>query len=221
MRILLFSERLRPPFDEGFKNTAINLVRALREEHDVLALTTRGEDIPSEGVRNLPANKLLSNREVATAIARFAPQAVLYLPTASATPAAMLRTQVLQRRAAGAAVAMLALQPRRYDALTRLAIRLIHPRLIIAQSDEMARRLAATGCRVATMRSGVDAERFTPATAGEQAALRRELGLPLRRLHRPPRRPHQRQPQRAVAGASAAGRLPGGSGGQHQHAAGQ
>ena len=162
MRVLLFSERLRPPLDEGFKNTAINLLRVLRRQHDVLALTTRGEDMPAEGVRNLPANKLFSNREVATAIAAFAPQVVLYLPTASATPAAMLRTRVLHRRAAGAAVAMLALQPRRYDALTRAAIRLIHPRLIIAQSDEMARRLAATGCRVTTMRSGVDADALHP-----------------------------------------------------------
>jgi glycosyltransferase involved in cell wall biosynthesis len=74
-------------------------------------------------------------------------------------------------------VAMLALQPRRYDALTRLAVRFIHPRLIITQSAGMASQLAAVGCSIATMRSGVDADRFTPATAGERRRLRLELGL--------------------------------------------
>lgn len=178
MRVVVFSERLRPPFDEGFKNTAVQLVRALRKKHAVLALTTFGEDIPGEGIQNIPANKLLLSRALRETIAGFAPDVLLYLPTASATPAAMLRTRVLARYAPQAKTALLALQPRSYDRMTRTVIRLIKPRLILAQSAAMASGLAALGCRVARMYSGVDAARFAAVTAEERVLLRQHLGLP-------------------------------------------
>ena len=178
MRILVFSERLRPPMDEGFKNTAISLVRALRLEHDVSALTTFGEDIPAEGVRNVGANKLLLSRPLRQAVESFAPEVLLYIPTASATPAAMLRTRVLGRYAPGASVAMLALQPRSYDPVTRAAIRLIKPRLMLVQSAAFRRPLSGLGCRVAPLGSGVDAARFSPVSHEQHLLLRRQLGLP-------------------------------------------
>jgi glycosyltransferase involved in cell wall biosynthesis len=178
MRVLLFSERLRPPLDEGFKNTAIQLARALRHEHEVLALTTRGEDIPADGIRNVAADKLLRSAALREIVHDFDPQVILYIPTASATPAAMLRTRVLHSDAPRARIAMLALQPRRYDPLTSLAIRFIKPPLILVQSRAMGTLLAGLGCRVLPVRSGVDAERFTPATAEERVNLRARLGLP-------------------------------------------
>ncbi len=178
MRILVFSERLRPPLDEGFKNTAISLVRALRQEHDVLALTTFGEDIPANGVRNVAANKLLLSRPLRQAVKSFAPEVALYIPTASATPAAMLRTRILASYAPRARVAMLALQPRSYDIVTKAVIRLIKPRLILAQSAVMQRALSGLGCRVAPLGSGVDTERFGPVSAEQRLELRRQMGLP-------------------------------------------
>ena len=182
MRILVFSERLRLPLDEGFKNTAIHLSHVLRAEHDVLILTTFGQDIADAGVRNVPANKLLLSRALYREIRGFGPHVILYIPTASATPAAMLRTRVLARYAPTAHVAMLALQPRSYDPVTRLAVRWLRPPLIIAQSQAMVKLLGSLGCRVALMRSGVDTDRFVPIGAGERAAVRRRLGLPENRF---------------------------------------
>lgn len=177
MRIALFSERLRPPFDEGFKNTAIHLARALRSHGPLLALTAFGEDIPGEDVRNLPANRLLLSREIGAALRSFAPDVLLYVPTASATPAAMLRTSVLRRYAPRARLAMIALQPRAYGRAGRLLIRLLRPPLTLVQSTAMAQMLAGLGCRVARIGSGVDAERFAPATPEQRVELRRRLGL--------------------------------------------
>ena len=65
MRICLFSERMAPPFDEGIKNTALQLARGFAvaqgagDGHDVLTLTTFGRDVPELGIRNMPANRLL------------------------------------------------------------------------------------------------------------------------------------------------------------------
>jgi len=167
MRVLVFSERLRLPLDEGFKNTTISLARALRQNHDVLALTTFGDDIASEGVRNVAANKLLLSDDLRRAVRAFQPDVVLYIPTASATPFAMVRTRVLRSYAPQARTAMLALQPRSYDPLTRLVIRLIKPPLVVVQSGEMAALLASLGCRVARMKGGVDAERDQPSQQTE------------------------------------------------------
>lgn len=178
MRILVFSERLRPPLDEGFKNTAIMLVRVLRQQHDVAALTTFGVDIPGEGVRNIPANKLLLGGALRRAVRDAAPDIVVYIPTASATPAAMLRTHVLAGYAPQSRIAMLALQPRAYDPLTRLAIRFIRPHLILTQSLAMTGLLRGLGCTVVHVPPAVDATRFTPASDGRRRALRQQLSLP-------------------------------------------
>lgn len=178
MRIVVFAERLRPPFDEGFKNTTIALVRALRNTGEVTALTTLGDDIPGEGVRNIAANRLLLSRELRQALKKADPEVVIYVPTASATPAAMLRTRVLQAYAPRAHVAMLALQPRAYSALARSVVCALRPRLILVQSLAMAETLSGMGCRVQQVRSGVDHDRFTPVSPGERERLRRELRLP-------------------------------------------
>lgn len=178
MRVLVFAERLRLPLDEGFKNTAIHVTRALRSGHDVLALTTFGEDIAAEGVRNIPANKLLLSSALRRAIAGFAPDVVLYIPTASATPFAMLRTRVLRGYAGRARVVLLALQPRVYNPLARLAVRALRPPLTLAQSESMAASLRALGCRVGMLRSGVDAQRFAPVDRETRMGLRATLRLP-------------------------------------------
>jgi glycosyltransferase involved in cell wall biosynthesis len=177
MRVSVFSERLRLPLDEGFKNTAICLIRAMRRQHEVTALTTFGADIATEGVRDVAANKLLLSAQLRDALRAADPELVLYIPTASATPFAMLRTHVLRRFAPQAQVAMLALQPRSYDPLTQAIIRLIKPPQIIVQSSSMAAQLSLLGCRVATVHSGVDADRFAPVEPHQRAALRARLGL--------------------------------------------
>jgi glycosyltransferase involved in cell wall biosynthesis len=178
VRIVVLAERLRLPLDEGFKNTTIALVHALRAGHDVTALTTLGDNIPAEGVRNIAANRLLLSTGLWQALQQARPEIVLYVPTASATPAAMLRTRVLQALVPRARVVMLALQPRTYSTLWRSVVRVVKPRLMLVQSTAMAETLSWLGCRVAKAHSGVDSNRFAPVSAGERQRLRQELGLP-------------------------------------------
>ena len=104
MRVLFFTERLAPPFDEGIKNVAVNLLRRLAPAHDLLALTMEGADIPELGVRNLSAksrlssatNRLLLDAGLRREIRSFRPDRICYLPTASMTLFAFLRSRVLQ-----------------------------------------------------------------------------------------------------------------------------
>ena len=127
MRICVLSERMAPPFDEGIKNYALHLAQGLRAEHDVLALTALGRSAPELGVRNVPANRLLLSFPLARALRRFGADLIIYIPTACATLFSSLRTRFLKIHAQGAPVVEVALQVRRYGALSRLLMPLLRP----------------------------------------------------------------------------------------------
>ena len=172
MRVCVFSERIKPPFDEGIKNYAVQLIRELGRQHQVLALTAFGQGVPSLGIRNVPANRLLFSPWLARRIGSFRPEVVLYLPTASATPFSFLRSRMLWWYARGAPVVLIALQVRHYGKVARRVMRLWRPELVLVQSPRMRAALAALGCRLGWAPAGVDLQRFKPVAKEQRLALR-------------------------------------------------
>jgi len=180
MRILVFSERLAPPPDEGIKKLALSLAAALRDlGHDVLALTTGGADWPEMTVSDVPADRLLRSVALAARIGSFRPEAVVYIPTASLTLAAGLRGRMLKRHAGGAPVALIATQGRRHNGLVRAAARLVAPDLCAAQSPATLAQAQALGWRTFRMSPGVDTTIFRPPLPEEKQRLRLRHDLPL------------------------------------------
>ncbi len=193
MKICLLSERLAPPLDEGFKNTAIHLKDALAAQHEVLGLTCFGQDIPEHDIINVPANRLLLSLPLWRAIARFAPEIVYYIPTASATLPSLLRARLLRLYARSGRsqgkVVLVALQPRMPsprplplgegwgEGGTRWLVRALAPDLILLPSRQVAELLPPLGCPVAFIPLGVDLVRFKPGKAAAKAGLRRKYGL--------------------------------------------
>ena len=177
MRILVFCDRLRPPFDEGIRNTALQFIRALASEHQVQGLTNLGADVPHEKVRRVAANRLLLSPALARAVAALRPELIFYFPTACATPLAFLRGRLLGLYGR-APVVMGILQPRRYPWYAPIAFRLLRPRLCLAPSERVRADLCRLGCRVGVMRVGVDVERFKPVDTARRAALRAAYGVP-------------------------------------------
>lgn len=178
MRVAVFSERLAPPFDEGIKNVAYNLLRRLRQEHAVMGLTTGGADIPELGVRDIPrVNRLLVNGQLAALLRDFRPERICYIPTASMTLFSFIRAWVLGRYVLGTPVTMVALQPRKQGALARRLVHHIAPARVIVQSRDSADLLSYLGERVRFVPAGVDTERFHPISPAEREALRRKYGL--------------------------------------------
>jgi len=178
VRIVVFSERLRAPYDEGIKNVATYLIQALAAEHEVLALTSQGADDARLGLRNVDSNRMLLSPQLGDLIRRFQPQAMLYAPTACATPFAFARARVLRRYGGGARTALLTLQPRRYTAWGRAVMRHLAPDLVLAQSRRTAGAFAALGCHTALLPPAVDTQRFRAATSEEKAGLRARYGIP-------------------------------------------
>ena len=176
MRILVFCEHLRPPFDEGIRNTALQFIRALSREHDVLGLTNLGASVPQERVERVAANRLLLSPALARTVRAFRPELVLHFPTACATPFAFWRGRMLGLYAR-APVVLAILQPRRQPPYARPLLRLLRPRLCLAPSERLAAALEGLGSRVRPLGVGVDVERFRPADADRRRALRRAYGL--------------------------------------------
>ncbi len=178
MRLLVFSERMRAPYDEGIKNVAVHLIEALAADHDVLALTSDGQGDVEYGIANINVNRLLLDAELQAVIRRFRPQAIVYVPTACATVFSMLRARVLRWHGRGAPTALVALQPRHYGPLGRGLVGRLSPEWVLAQSARTARALERLGCRTALLPPAVDSRRYQPTTPENKAALRSEYGVP-------------------------------------------
>jgi len=180
MRITMVAERLAYPLDEGIKNLTLNLLTALRREHDVQALTVYGQDMPDLGVRDLRANKAFVGGELVAAARAFAPEGLLYVPTACATLGSFVRGRALSWQC-GAPLALLALQVRRYGAMATRLMPLLTPERILVQSQRTARSLVALGEQVAgrirPLPPAVDLRRFSPPLDAERRDLRERWGV--------------------------------------------
>jgi glycosyltransferase involved in cell wall biosynthesis len=177
MRIAVVSERLRPPYDEGFKNSALQLIKHLRADHEVLSLTPFGVDIPEFGIRSVPSNRLFASPALAGELRRFGPQLVYYIPTAAATPYSLVRARLLKWYGRGAPVTLIALQPRRPGSAMACLMPLIPPDAILAPSERVLELLPPLRCPVGIIPLGVDLERFSPGKQEAKRTLRASYGL--------------------------------------------
>lgn len=181
MRLLLFSERLARPFDEGIKNFALQLLSALRAKHQVQALTTFGEDLPDLNVRDIGTNRLLLSPRLWREIRRFRPELIVYVPTACATLFSFWRARLLGWYAGNAPVFLVALQVRQYGCLARLLMPHLTPERVVVQSGRTRRSLDLLGARVTRrlieLPPAVDLARLQPPTRERREALRAKWGL--------------------------------------------
>ena len=177
VRICVVSERMSRPFDEGIKNYALHLARALGERHKVLTLTAFGESVPSLGLVNVPANRLLLSPWLALRMRRFRPELVVYVPTACATLYSFLRARILREYARGVPVVLISLQLRRYGWLSRQVMPRVQPDLLLVQSEVTRASLSPFGCSVRLTRPGVDLTHFRTVSDDERRALRRSFAI--------------------------------------------
>jgi glycosyltransferase involved in cell wall biosynthesis len=178
MRLVVVSERLSPPYDEGIKNVTVHLIGALSAKHDVLGITTGGQSDAILRIRNAHANRLLVGRELGGLIRAFAPQAIVYVPTACGTVFSFARACVLRAYGGGAPTALVVLQPRSHTAVGSFLIGHLHPDWVVTQSRQTAATFGDLGCRTALLPPAVDAERFRPVGQETKLALRARYDIP-------------------------------------------
>ncbi len=186
-RIVIVSEDLVEPWDEGIKKFAFSIGRALGRDHPVrminvdrsgFAAARNGAAGGEPTIHTVAGTRTFMQPALRHAVATFEPEVVLYVPSPSSTIASFLRAFALRRHWPRARHGMVALIPRRHSSRLKPMLRGAAPDVIFVASYSSLLHLSDLALRGDVVPVGVDLAVFRPARDGEKAALRRAHGVP-------------------------------------------
>jgi glycosyltransferase involved in cell wall biosynthesis len=184
-RVIVISEDLREPWDEGIKKFAWSVGNALRGNNDVRILNVdrsgMGETAGGSGdgaPLNLPGTRTFATRSLKNAIQSFDPEVVLYVPSPSSTISSFARSFFLRRHAPQARHGMVALIPRRHRAAFRPFLNGTAPDIVFVPSRQSLLHLHQHSLRGEVIPVGVDTSLFRPPQSGERNKLRQKYDVP-------------------------------------------
>jgi len=178
-RVVVISEDLAAPWDEGVKKFAWSLAQALGAEHEALAVNVDRSGVgDGGGAVRVPGTRTFMHPRLRAAVAGFHPDAVVYVAAPSSTTGSFVRAFALRRHAPRAAQAMVALIPRRHRAPAAAFLRGAAPDVVLVPSYRSLLHLNDLAVPAALLPVGVDKGAFRPAESGEKRALRARHGVP-------------------------------------------
>lgn len=187
-RILIVSEDLVEPWDEGIKKFAYSVGKALAPDHPVRMINVdrSGGAAPRSGasrphdvaIRDVPGTRTFMTPSLRREVVSFQPEAIVYVPSPSSTAASFVRSYMLRRHWPRARVGMVALIPRRHGSAVRSLLQGAAPDVVFVPSYASLLHASDMSLRGELLSVGVDLATFRPARAEEKAALRRARGIP-------------------------------------------
>ncbi|NIM20010.1 MAG: glycosyltransferase [Candidatus Latescibacteria bacterium] len=172
-RIVVISEDLAEPWDEGIKNFAYSIGEAFKKESDVLLVNVDRSGIGSETALRIPGTKTFFNPTLRKALREFSPDTILYVPSPSATSSSFLRSFALRRHVPGAVVGMVGLMPRRHARFIKPFLKRLAPHVLFVPSYKSLLFFKRLSINAELLPVGVDRKRFRPAGSAEKTALRK------------------------------------------------
>ena len=186
-RIVIVSEDLVEPWDEGIKKFAFSIGRALGSDHQVrminvdrggFAAARNGGAAGASEILTVAGTRTFMQPALRRAVTTFEPEMVLYVPSSSATVASFVRAFALRRHWPRARHGMVALIPRRHPSRLKPMLRGAAPDVIFVPSYASLLHLSDLSLRGDVVPVGVDLAVFRPARDGEKAALRHAHRVP-------------------------------------------
>jgi glycosyltransferase involved in cell wall biosynthesis len=188
-RILIVSEDLVEPWDEGIKKFAFSIASALTSDHAVLAINvdrggaaaSRNGSRPGESalaIRDVPGTRTFISPALRREVNSFRPDAIVYVPSPSSTLGSFVRTFVLRRHWPSARIGMVALIPRRHPMRSRTILQATAPDVVFVPSYASLLHACDLSLAAELLPMGVDAATFRSAGEGERGALRRARSIP-------------------------------------------
>ena len=175
LRLALVAEEFRAQPAEGVLKFLAQLALRAQARTQLLLLHGRGELPDGLAGRRVPFSKWRSSPALRRELAPFAPDAILYAPSASATLNALWRARRLERDVPDACHGLLALQERPQPALLRPLLRALRPQSMTVLSERVAVPWRELGYEVDVVPAGVELARFTPVSQERKQALRTAL----------------------------------------------
>jgi len=178
-RIFIFSEDLSRPLDEGIKNVATHVIRALSANATVRGACRLGSDSLEEIAAIPRINRLLLSRRLGRLIRRFDPDVLLYIPRWAGTFADFLRLRMLRFYQGRARSVIIVLQPKGKSKLQTRILGYLRPDSVFTPSPRVIRQMSELGIPVHFLPLPTDLVRFRPAQdAQEKDRLRKKFGIP-------------------------------------------
>jgi glycosyltransferase involved in cell wall biosynthesis len=203
-RVVIVSEDLVEPWDEGIKKFAFSIGRALFVDHPVRVINVdRGGAIFRNGSRaetaakdpvvrdallrgtphkysihDVPGTRTFIQPALRHEVASFVPNLVIYVASPSSTVGSFLRSFALRRSWPKARHAMVALIPRRHRQRDRMLLTATAPDMVFVPSYASLLHLNDLSLRGDLLPVGVDLTQFRLPESGEREALRAKYNVP-------------------------------------------
>ena len=173
--MIIITDILNDPFDEGAKNAISNLVKCIKGINSAFVFSVNSKHNLSFIDSHICLNKLLFNVSFYKSI-REHNSAVLYIPEASITFFSFIRAKLLHLFT-GSDIYVLSLQPRTYGFFAKNIIKIIPPCCVITQSQNTAKYLSDLGIKSQILPLGVDNDKYYQFDPGKKKELRVKYGI--------------------------------------------
>ncbi len=134
-KVLLITEYLNPPFDEGIKKTALNIFKELDKRYQLMVVCRYGFE--KDNILILDSNKLFVSRKLKSEIFKFDPDVMIYLPFQSSTFASYIRLNILKSYTTSCKTILMALQPKPISFWESKIINFIKPEIGLTPSPSL------------------------------------------------------------------------------------
>ena len=134
-KVLLVTEYLNPPYDEGIKKTVYNLFLDLDKRYDLQVICRFGFE--KDNIHIVQANRLYFSKKIKDLINDFNPDSLIYLPFQSSTFASYMRLRVLSFFIKNNNSIFICLQPKPIKIWQKNIIQLLKPKIALTPSPAL------------------------------------------------------------------------------------
>jgi len=134
-KVILITEYIDPPYDEGIKKTVYNLFLELDKNYQLKVICRYGFE--KENIHIVNSNPLFLSNKIKLIINHFKPDSLIYLPFQSSTFASYLRLKVLSLFFRKAGTIFIALQPKVINSWQQYLIQFIKPEFALTPSPTL------------------------------------------------------------------------------------
>jgi glycosyltransferase involved in cell wall biosynthesis len=179
-KILLISEALDAPFDEGIKNIVYSTFKQFEDKDNVFLVTKQGNITDNLKVIKIRMNKLFYNSDLKSFLKTYKPDIGIYIPIASCSFYSFIRAKMLKVIFNKMKVVILCVQHRKYSLMQKFIMEMfLKPDFILLLSKSEEPFYLNLGIKVKVLPPAVDTLKFCPPLKDEKNKIRAEFGIAL------------------------------------------
>ncbi|HQC08446.1 MAG TPA: glycosyltransferase [Candidatus Cloacimonas acidaminovorans] len=159
-KVLLVTEQINPPYDEGIKKTVYNLFVGLEQRYIIKVICREGFN--DERIKVIETNRLFISNRIKKTVKKFRPHTLIYFPFASTTFASFVRNVILSSFCSSAQNIMVALQPKQLATWQTRLIRFLKPKIVLTPSLLLYDKLKGLKINSSLIPLPTNLENFSP-----------------------------------------------------------